>query len=398
MSPEEKRRLAYIEGRDDLFQTKFFRIGVPKEHQKEADHSLLATMRDPGSAAALAPVLESLQSDTSLEMIAATDGRAEEIVKKRFTTEDITPTTSAFEIAGQEKTPDVILVCASSENGIETFASTTFSEKPVVVVEDYYTSAGNYLQRLKEIQEGSAERELPQAICVMDEEAKRIVVDAYPDVEPLVVVTGQPAFDRIARENTETISKTVRERLELDTEQKLVTFMSQMQPKEMAEDLAQALRHATSKFVLAFRRHPRDPVPAAEYREVLEKAGIALIDTDDFSTDEISAASDLILTAFSTAGLEGIYRRKPTIHITDTTHQEIPAELPLPLPPVKLGASVGVDHMADLSAAVDALLDNKSALHEQIAMGMETFYPRDGKNAERVAAVVYDVLRRTTQS
>ena len=103
---------------------------------------MLVISRDPGSASALAPVMELLHHDDSIFMRVLTDGRAEEILEKEFPMKDITPqdmTIGADQILG---TPDVLLVNSSvSEKGLETYAVATYPEVPMILVEDYYTSS-----------------------------------------------------------------------------------------------------------------------------------------------------------------------------------------------------------------------------------------------------------------
>jgi hypothetical protein len=144
-------------------------------------------------------------------------------------------------------------------------------------------------------------------------------------------------------------------------------------------------------FYFAFRRHPRDNVSFETYKKILTDAGIRVVDTEEFSTNDIGAASDVVLTTWSTEGLNGIYRRKPTVHITDS-HFSIPEALDLPLPPVKLEASVGVDRIDEMSRVLPQLLDLGSSLNKKLREKMEEHYPADGKNAERVANIVRQYL------
>ena len=59
-----------------------------------------------------------------------------------------------------------------------------------------------------------------------------------------------------------------------------------------------------------------------------------------------------------------------------------------PPPPVKLGASVGLDDMNALAREVEELLDPKSAENIELRKHMEESYPVDGKNAERVVNIL----------
>lgn len=388
MPGELKSRTGYLEGRADLFETKLLQLEHEHPGRAEDIRKLLVISRDPGSANALLPVMELLDREKNLDMSVLTDGRAQEIIQKKFQTKDITPQGLVLEAANTIGTPDVVLTDAStSEQGIESFAAGTFPDVPMVLVEDYYTSSLKYLHDLKERQ-----FPLPVKICVMDEEAKNIVLEKFPELEDRIEVTGQPAFDRFAKEDTEGMSQEVREKLGVAPGEKIISYMSQMERPDMIHELARELGKNGHNFYLAFRRHPRDNVSYEEYEEIFKGAGIKTIDTRQFSTDQVSAASDTVITGYSTEGLHGIYRRKPTIHIIDKELQDIPEDLSLPLPPVKLGASMGIDKVGDLSGTLNELLDPASPANKELLIRMDKFYPRDGKNAQRVAGIVAKVI------
>lgn len=385
--PQEQKRMAYIEGRSDLFETKILRIKPAGE--TEETKSLLVSTRDPGSGNALLPVLRELTGDQGLQIDVMTDGRAQEIIQSNFQTDDITPQGKIGALVADSVTgtPDVILMDRSSEMGIETYATATFPEVPKILVEDYYTNTINFLSELIK-----RKLPLPEKICVMDDGAKELIVKKFPQLEQIIEVTGQPAFDRFTQENTEQLAHEVKKKLGLQPTDKLVSFMSTMDEPEKIMQVAEALKEMAGDFYFAFRRHPRDNVSYETYKKILTDVGIRVIDTDEFSTNHIGAASDVVLTTWSTEGLHGIYRRKPTVHITDRNFK-IPETLDLPLPPVKLGASVGLDRVDEISEVLPQLLDPNSDLNTKLRQKMEEQYPADGKNAERVANIVRQYLK-----
>ena len=110
MSPEQKERIAYIEGREDLFETKLLRIKSAREAQK----NLLVAARDPGSGNALVPVLQELVKDPELQVEIITDGRAKGIFQDNFQTEDITPKGSILAAETAIENPNAILMDKSS--------------------------------------------------------------------------------------------------------------------------------------------------------------------------------------------------------------------------------------------------------------------------------------------
>ncbi|PIR77456.1 MAG: hypothetical protein COU30_02345 [Candidatus Magasanikbacteria bacterium CG10_big_fil_rev_8_21_14_0_10_38_6] len=347
---------------------------------------MLVSTRDPGSGNALLPVLKKLSSDQGIQIDVLTDGRAQELIQNNFQTENITPENMILGSDNVIGTPRVILMDKSSEMGIDTYVTTTFPDVPRILVEDYYTNTTQYLSALKE-------RNLPppEKICVMDNGAKELIIKEFPELEDIIVVTGQPAFDKFINENTEQLAHEVKQKLGLQTTDKLVSFMSTMDEPEKIKKIAKSLKESAGDFYLAFRRHPRDNVSYETFKYILTDAGIKVIDTNQFSTNDIGAASDVVLTTWSTEGLHGIYRRKPTVHIIDRNYR-VPESINFPLPPVQLGASVGIDTVDKIATVLPQLLDSKSVLNKKLHKNMEEQYPADGKNAERVANVVRQYL------
>lgn len=387
LSPEDKQRFAYIEGREDLFETKL--LTIESDNPGVESKNILIATRDPGSANALIPIIELLQKNGGANFAILTDGRAQSQIQEKFSTKDVTPADSVLEISNLIGIPDLIITDASSEPGLETYCESTYYDVPMVLIEDYYTSSAHFLRAIQERNKGDQKNlRVPDAICVMDEEAKKLITQDFPELEERIVVTGQPAFDKIANENTEEMKHETRKKLNIPDNTKLMSFMSQMERPEMIEALAQSIQSMSNPPAVIFRRHPRDNRSYEEYEEIFSRHGVQLLHSDTMTTSEVNAASDLVITGWSTEGLNAIYRGKPTIHITDKKLQEIPEYLSLPLPPVKLGASIGVDSMDNLSEQMNALNDPDSTLASDLQRLAEKYYPKDGKNTERVIKAI----------
>ncbi|HEY4501180.1 MAG TPA: hypothetical protein VJI70_02865 [Candidatus Paceibacterota bacterium] len=385
LPPEEKKRLAYIEGREDLFETKVLEMESSSdiEERVQKKKNVLIISCDPGSANALSPVMELLRSDDALAMRAMVDGRAGEILREKFPMKDITPANMALGADSVLGTPDVLLIDPSfSESGIETYAVATFPEVPTVVLEDYYTSSFNLLQRLKE-----RKMPYPKKICVMDGEAKKLIVKEFPELEERIEITGQPSFDRFATEDTERIKIETRKELGLADDEKLLTFILAGTTIQLVERLAEELKKVAGKFRLAFGIHPRDNTPPEVYEKIFKNVGVPFINAELVGISRVGAASDVVLLIVSTEGLNAIYRRKPTLHITDPEFVKAQKDLDPP-PPVKLGASIELDDMDGLAATVERLFDPESRENIELKKRMEENYPVDGKNAERVVNIL----------
>ncbi len=385
LTPEDKKRVGYIEGREDLFETKV--LSFESSSSVEVDQSeLLVIARDPGGANALVPVLEILNKDPKIKIKAVVDGRAQETFQKKFKTTDITPKDGALAIDTIVGSPDLVVIDVSlNEQGIETYATSTFSEVPTVILEDYYGSALLYLRTLRK-----RNMRFPEKICVLDDCAKKILVDEFPELVEKIEITGQPAFDRFATEDTEAISNKTRQQLGINENDRVITFMSSLEGVNFVREFTNSLAGTDRNFKLIFRRHPRDNTTYEEYEKIFNEAGITLINTNFLDTDSVGAASDLIITSTSTESLHAIYRRKPNLNIVD---KELDIYLPRTMPPtVDLGVSAGIQKSAQLSELLPQLLDQQSGLNRKLKENMERYYPKDGKNAERVASVVRQVL------
>lgn len=389
--PDLAKRTGYIAEREDLFKTKVFELKIQEADPGTIEQNVLVVSRDPGSASCLVPVMKILEKNPASQIAVVTDGRAEDAIRNHFEVEekDIEGSIGADRAVGQ---PDVILVAAAEEKGLETYANATFDEVPMVLIEDYPGATHIFLRACLD----RPGLHLPDKTCVMDEAAKQLMVASFsdhPEIESRIEVTGQPAFDRIANENVAEISKNAREKMGLSADDKVVAFMSTDEvTKEQARQICEKLKNPSTDFTLVFRRHPRDNTSYDEYFQMFEEMGIKNIDSRELKTDEVSAAADVVLTSWSTAGLEAIYRGKPTIHIVDRNVLDIPENLKLPLPVVKLGASVGIDDVRELAEKIDGLLDSSSDLSRRIDANMVKYYPNDGKNAERVVAVINEII------
>lgn len=387
LPPEEKERIGYIEDRPDLFETKILKIKTQEDEEDEKGNEkteLLVSTRDPGSGNAVLPVLKELIKDKGLQIDIITDGRAQEIIQNNFQTQDITPERIVLEAENVIGTPKAILIDVSSNIGIDAYVSLTFPGVPKILILDYYA---DLVEEFKE-----KNLPFPDKICVLDKKAKELLIESFPKLENIIEITGQPAFDKFAKENTEQLAREVKQKLGLKPTDKLVSFMSTMDELEKIKLLAETLEKINGSFYFAFRPHPRDNVSYKTYNKILTDANIKIVDTKKFSTNDIGAASDVVLTTWSTEGLHAIYRRKPSIHIIDTDFK-IPSSIHLPPPPVELGASIGVNKVAEIEQILPLLLDTNSDLNKQLKEKMGEQYPADGKNTERVVNIIRQYLK-----
>ncbi|MDO8505872.1 MAG: CDP-glycerol glycerophosphotransferase family protein [bacterium] len=395
LSKDEALRIAYSEGREDLFRTKLFHVERGGESEKgDSQKQVLIIARDPSGGDALAPVMTQLQQEPSIDMQIIADGRAEEIFRARLSIKEVSPTAQGLKTFDVAEKPNLLLICPSEEPGIEMSAIGTYHEVPSVLIDVYY---GDSLRLLKKIEERGFP--MPAAICTLDDEAKRIIVETYPALAERIYITGLPSFDRFASEDTQSIAEKTRTELGIAPHEKVVVFMGTINiTKGTSVELVRAVvaefKKIPTPFSFIFRKHPRDNTPYEAYRSIIEEVGIRWIDTDQYDTRAIGAAADMVLTTTSTEGIRAIYRRKPSIHINDVRYQELYPGITLPLPPVKLGASAGTEDVAALPGLMEPLFDSQSTAYRDMRHSMESHYPCDGKNAQRVVDVIKGVLAR----
>lgn len=390
---DEARRIAYLEGREDLFRTKLLRIESEHDTEELGLQRICVLSRDPGSGNALAPVINILRQERGIALSALADGRAEEIFKKQFPVVADESGREGLDALKAIESPNLFLTGPSEEPGIEVSAVATYPEVPMVLLDIYYGDSLRLFDKLKK-----RGLPFPAKVCVMDEEAARINIEHYPELKDRIEITGLPSFDRFANEDTEGISRRTRERLGIALEEKLVVWMAPVDmTKEFLSALAKEISQSKTSLTVIFRKHPRDSTSYEAYHTILKGAGLRYVDTQAFTSDEIGAAADLVLITTSTEGLNAIYRRKPSIHINDERYRKLYPGVFLPLPQVRSGASVGTENVAELSVLVDELLDPQSVRNAELKRNMEAHYPRDGKNAERVVQVIKEVLAENTK-
>lgn len=373
----------------EVLEKKLFLIKPGSE--MKPDFSVYVISRDTGSANALIPVVNGLLAQ-NCQITVLAEGPAESKFENAFSEAN---TRVGLSDDGTEaiNNTDLILSDASSSYGLEGCVSWGMRDKPFVLVEDNYSSSTAFLEACARFY-----GHIPDRICVMDEEAKKIIVNQYPELENHVVITGQPIYDQIADEDTEKIQIETKQKLGLEPDEKLVVFMGTVESTlEPYKAIFQQVKD--SDFTFGFRKHPYCVFSYAEIYALMDEAGVKYVPMDNITIDQAGAAADLVMTTWSTEGVKGIYREKPTIHILDADVLEMPDNLSLPLPPVALGASIEVNHLELLKSSIEALLDSDSTTRQELDNKMRRYYPSDGKNTQRVIAVINQVMgeRRAKQ-
>ncbi len=192
---------------------------------------VLALAGDPGGAEAIAPVISALKHDSQYcvdvySYRQATTIFARQSLEPKSIIE--TATSTDFKCLLESQQTDVA-VCATSVNGIDLEKHLILAAKqcktPVLSVIDFWS---NY--RLRYLDSLSTKVILPDRIAVPDDRAKEQIISAGfpPDG---VVVTGQPALDRLLGIDNATISAAeIQLRRDLGVEPKTTAIVFVSQP------------------------------------------------------------------------------------------------------------------------------------------------------------------------
>lgn len=203
------------------------------------------------------------------------------------------------------------------------------------------------------------EKSFANRVCVLSDWVKRRVLDAGRD-EQEVVVTGNPAFDRLGDESVlEQLQRLAASR-ETRTD-RLVVWASQPEPtrhpfddrtgdaslpKQIDDALLRiADRRPDLRFV--FRFHPSEAARSLPH-------GVKNVSTSMAPDDltRLLIASDVVIVTASTVGLEAALLGKPVISVERSMFN---ADAPF----AEMGISRGVSDLERLEAAIDEALLNK---------------------------------------
>lgn len=153
-------------------------------------------------------------------------------------------------------------------------------------------------------------------ICVLNEKAKEILVSAgRPEIE--IEVTGNPAFDYLRNTVPETETHSYKLKNNLKGKRIILWARSTLpEDKNVADEVEQkliSLIEKNSNYNLIIRPHPNETPPIYKNHPTLHISGGGekLID--------VLAASDVVITLYSTVAVEAHLMNKSVIQITNTS-------------------------------------------------------------------------------
>lgn len=190
---------------------------------------------------------------------------------------------------------------------------------------------------------------LPQGdfIAVINEYAKQCLVKRGIN-EGKIFITGQPAFETLFTKTREDEQQLLRELNIQDEFSTLVTYASQKTPEdrevliEILETFKKLKNHQ-----LIIKLHPsEDGVMQESLCDSYNLTNVKIVRNID--TQMLLSMSDIILTQFSTCGLEAILLEKPLITINFSNKPDV-------IPYAPMGAAIGVYNRGDLLKALEAV-------------------------------------------
>lgn len=224
---------------------------------------------------------------------------------------------------------------------------------------------------------------LPDKTLVFGENQKRFLVEkgCYP--ESKIEVTGSQRWDVLASADKLYNKQRIYKTLKIGEGKKIVVFTSQPVSNEENLKILKALLKTFEKFpelTLVIKIHPVENT--GFYRKIAKDRAIVVKNIDLY---ELLYASELMITYYSTTGLEAMILGRPVIVINLSGQ-------PDKVNYVREGAAIGVYKEEDLAKAVGDTITNEK-VKEKLKTQMEKFvykscYKTDGKAARRIADVI----------
>jgi len=365
---------------------------------------IIAICSEPGSAKAIAPVIEFLRKEGKTKVLALAFKQASQTWKLLGLEHDCPPHAMSLQdtITFLEKEAPVLVLTGTSGLDIEQkrfVAAARHLNIPSLAVLDFWSY---YVERFSS-REGRLNC-LPDRIAVIDEYMKNDLIRLGVD-QSKIVITGNPAHDDLYKWRSEfTTDKIlrVRKHIGINPDDLMVLFASQplsdlfgtdvsnpMYPgytektvlSALVRSLEEIQKDEPRKIILVVRPHPRenlDTYPAMNN----EKLQVSVL-ADGDSRDLVMAA-DIVVGMTTMLLVEACYLGKivvslqPGILITD------------PLPTNHMGLSLAIYSYEDISEKLTKLIQETATRENQIR-NLETIQLDNGAT-ERVARCIYNLI------
>lgn len=352
-----------------------------------------AVMKNPGGTNAVWPVVEELRNRKHT-VLAIAHGKAIELLAEKKVSFVAAQDTDILQ-GSFIYFPDVYITSMCSKGGVGRDLIPAFRSAgiPTVAVQDYWGGA--------ETKEFADPLYWPDIVCVIDELGEEIIVDSWKGYETIihgkVKITGQPAFDALAKIDVPATKMRVLKNLGCKENFQVILYAAQLWASaETLVSLVKALNCLPQPVYLVVLEHPRMSDDAPKEKKLLNKAlgqftnGI-VFKKGNFSSDEWVAASDLIVSMFSTLLGTAAHLRKECLSILlpNAGEKRIKESQWPYLPFAKLGSCA----VARSQGEVEALVKQALSLNGLgLKKNQEKHFRADGKGTSRVADVVESLL------
>lgn len=220
-------------------------------------------------------------------------------------------------------------------------------------------------------------------VCVLSDGVKKFIESAGR-FKHEVIVTGNPALDRLSRGSLSEEAKTFRAQRHWQ-DKKLILWASQPEPEKhpftgvsadplLPRQVDQELIRIAAQnpdWQIIIRYHPGESIDPSDW-----PSG-AYISTRDEDLAVLLKSVDVVITMTSTVGLEGLLLEKPLITVDKSVFRE-------DAPYSEMGLSMGVNNIGDLGSALDRVLSQGWKPKETL--------PKVGAAGDRIYSVMKEIL------
>lgn len=211
-------------------------------------------------------------------------------------------------------------------------------------------------------------------LCVMNEWAKKNICENKLVENDKVLVTGQPVFEADLNLNKAVVQEYV-DRYKKNKKY-LILYLGQKHNFEMKivlDELAEILKTDKDLSVL-FRPHPNDDYSYSKY-----EGNENFVVSNQGELKYLLKVSDVVITHFSTAGLQAALLDRPLICIDLFDNNPIKYN--------EYGIAVKVDNIEDLKYSIHECLDSTSMICNELRLGRKNF-----ENAKNSTQNICDVI------
>lgn len=342
--------------------------------------------RDVGGANALLPVANLLRKKNQIQWVVQENGRGKDVLKSSG--QDFELYSSASEISKDSVNAFVSSMCSTAGQEL---APHFKGSCPVVAIQDQW-ACGLY-------NVWNDPKCRPDYILVNDELDKDFVLKAWPDFDPDgIIITGYPALDKYAHLDVQGVKTRVKNTLSLSLQKPVVLFAGQWGHTGHAiMELVKALNEIRQEVSLIVRPHPAMKDNAPEEMPLWEQAlaefhsGTLISDSSPCTMPDVIAASDLVLSMYSTSLCEAAIMRIPNIAILYPDHgmkEYVEVAKTDNYPMVSLGCTAKASNYEELVQLVRTSLSSDLGLRS----AQEKTFNLDGNNAFRAANFISSIL------